>query len=89
MPRLYKENDPGVGDSGSMSLQIWADSNLEVHAKPGKPVVGRCIRVGSPFARSYSNQDWWQTSYVEEILEETETRVRFKTHSGSIYIWEA
>jgi hypothetical protein len=88
MPRLFKENDTSRGDSGSMSLQVWME-NGEVRYQSGKPVVGRAIRVGTPFGRAYSSQDWWQTSLVTEILEERKDYVKFRTHSGSIYIWEA
>lgn len=84
MPRLFKENDPRIGDSGSMSLQVWPDGV----PNPGRPKVGCAIRVGSLFARSYSNQDWWQTSLIVEVLEDTEDRVKFRTQSGSVYIWE-
>jgi hypothetical protein len=53
-----------------------------------RPKVGYGIAVGSPYARTYQAQDWWQTSIITEILEETETRVRFRTRN-SIYVWEA
>jgi hypothetical protein len=48
--------------------------------------------VGSPYARTYSRQDWWQTTPITEILEErieedgTEY-VRFKT-GNSEYEWK-
>ncbi len=87
MPRLYKQTQPHVGDSGAMSLQVYVE-NGERKYEPGRPVVGRAIRVGSLNGRSYSNQDWWQTSLVEEILEESEDRTVFRTYSGSVYVWE-
>jgi hypothetical protein len=87
MPSLYKEGNIYRGDSGSMSLQVWVE-NGQYKVEPGRPVVGRAIRVGSLGGRSFSAQDWWQTSRVVEIIEESETYVRFKTVSGSIYVWE-
>jgi hypothetical protein len=49
------------------------------------------MRVGSGIARSYSAQDWWQTTVITEILEDKINEdgteyVRFKTGS-SIYEW--
>jgi hypothetical protein len=88
MPSLRKVDEPRSGDSGSMSLQVWMEDG-KVQTAPGKPIVGRAIRVGTPFGRSYSNQDWWQTSLVKEIIEETEEYVKFLTESGSTYEWWA
>lgn len=88
MPSLMKVGDPSRGDSGAMSDQVWIEDG-EYKFEAGKPVVGRAIRVGSITARSYSAQDWFQTSEVVEILEETEGYVKFKTYSGSTYEWKA
>jgi hypothetical protein len=58
----------------------------------GRPKVGAAMIVGSPYARTYSRQDWWQTTPITEILEErieedgTEY-VRFKT-GNSEYEWK-
>jgi hypothetical protein len=46
------------------------------------------MRVGSGYARTMQHQDWWQTTLIKEILEESENYVKFKTHSGSIYEWK-
>ena len=52
--------------------------------------------VGSPYARSYSAQDWWQTTIITEILEERTEEggieyVRFRTGNfktgNSEYEW--
>ena len=56
------------------------------------PRVGCGVRVGSPYGRTYSMQDWWQTSPVTEILEESINdqgywTVKFKTRS-SVYTWK-
>jgi len=88
MPSLMKVGSPHVGDSGASSDQVWVEDG-KMKIEPGRPVVGRAIRVGSLSARSYSAQDWWQTSLVTEILEETDEYVKFKTLSGSTYEWRA
>ena len=100
MPSLYRTRD-GVGDSGAMSMLIkvkpkgdWYEHDLNEDGEKiieyGKPKVGYIIRVGSFIARSYSAQDWWQTTPIIEILEETDDYVKFKTASKnqSIYEWK-
>ena len=87
MYSLYRESDH-AGDSGSVSLLLWEENNELKTERHGKPRVGVCIQVGSANARSYQYQDYWQTSYITEILEEREDYVKFKT-LNSIYIWKA
>lgn len=58
-----------------------------------KPRVGVSMRVGSPYGRSYSNQDYWTTTPVTEILEEftddqDRLNVKFKTRN-STYWWKS
>ena len=80
--------DSYTGDSGNMSMFIYKDTDGAVKYEHGaKPRIGGVIRVGSMFARSYSAQDWWQTSLITEILEETENYVKFRT-LNSVYEWK-
>jgi hypothetical protein len=84
-----------AGDSGNMSTALWKNSisgaiETEHNAVPR---VGVVMRVGSSYARSYSGQDYWQTTYITEILDErTDPEdpdylyVRFKT-GNSEYEW--
>ena len=74
------------GDSGPMSQAIFTDGNEVRYENEARPRVGVVMRVGSMFSRSYAPQDWWQTSYIEEILEEREDYVKFRT-KNSIYEW--
>lgn len=101
---LIRERD-GAGDSGSMSELTkvvksgdWYEIEKDEHGSPitennAKPKVGYCIRVGTPFSRTFSNQDWWQTTPIIEILDEGVDKdgqyVKFKTASKneSIYLW--
>jgi len=85
----------GAGDSGNMSLALWFSRDEENgygHEDNAEPRVGVIMRVGSTYARSYQEQDWWQTTLITEILETRETPdgkyVRFKT-GNSEYEWEA
>jgi hypothetical protein len=88
----YLRRADGVyGDSGPM-CQIL-DPKEGYHPIPNEtyPRVGCGVRVGSYIARTYSMQDYWQTTPITEILEEwtdADCRgVKFKTKSNSIYIW--
>jgi hypothetical protein len=86
---LCRDRD-GVGDSGPLSaIFTVSDDGKEREFVEGevRPKVGYQIMVGSLYARTYQMQDWWQTSPVVEILEDTENMVRFRTHSGSVYTW--
>jgi len=89
----------GAGDSGQMSNAVTfvRDENGRVIDKTvhhdSAPMVGAAMVVGSHYARSFSAQDWWQTTPITEILEErTDPEdpnflyVRFKT-GNSEYEW--
>lgn len=48
------------------------------------PIVGCSLLVGSVTARSYSDRDYWLTTEILEIIEDTEKYVKFRT-KNSIY----
>lgn len=85
MYSLRRESD-GAGDSGGMSIALSYDATGLVIEDNARPRVGVAMRVGSHFARTYNAQDWWQTTLITEILEESEEVVRFRT-SNSVYEW--
>ena len=76
--------EDGVGDSGPMCKVIDFETRTEV--LPSRPRIGCIVRVGSPYARSYQAQDFWQTSPVTKIIEDTPEKVIFET-LRSTYIW--
>lgn len=87
---LVRESD-GIGDSGPMCLILDRESYTPIEGV-AYPRVGCGVRVGSFYGRSYERYDWWQTSPVTEILEESEDErgyrtVRFKTRN-SVYTWK-
>ena len=93
MYSLKRERD-GIGDSGGMSIALtYGQYDLE-QEENARPRVGVVMRVGRHFARSYSAQDWWQTTLITEILEERtveteegkEDYVKFRT-GNSVYEW--
>jgi len=86
---LWK-TDGTVGDAGMMSQILDGESYQPI---PGEtyPKVGCGVRVGSHYGRTYQAQDWWQTSPIVEILEETVDDegyrfVKFRT-KNSVYCW--
>jgi len=90
MPYALTRERDGVGDSGPVCDIIAYDEECQrsyILEDTHRPQVGCCVRVGSLYARSYSSQDWWLTTPITEILEETESSMRFKTRSNSIYEW--
>ena len=44
-----------------------------------EPMVGCSLLVGSVTARSYSDQDYWLTTEITEIVERTNEHILFKT----------
>jgi len=101
MPSSLKRTSDGMGDSGSMSMALWLSDIAEgVEQRStqheARPRVGVAMRVGSRASRSFSAQDWWQTTLITEILEESSEQtedgdtvevVRFKT-GNSTYVWK-
>jgi hypothetical protein len=85
MPTLYAIDNKMKGDAGVLSQAINPDTGK---VESNRPKVGCCMRVGSLTGRTYCPQDYWTTTPVLEILEETESEVKFRT-KNSIYIWKA
>ena len=89
---LYRTRDH-AGDTGTMSTAFWPEEGGGWASEDNaEPRVGVAMRVGSSYGRSYSQQDWWQTTMITEILETQETpegkSIRFKT-GNSEYEWRA
>jgi len=88
MATLFKvlENGYEFKDGGSRSEAINFDIETnKIEVVGDRPIVGYSLLVGSCNARTYGS-DYWLTTEVTEILEETENEVKFKT-KNSIYLW--
>jgi len=83
---LVKVGSSTVGDSGPMSVSLWIEDGKLKQEHNSRPVVGRVLQVGSHVARSHDKQDWWQTSLITEISEDTDNYVKFNT-LNSVYEW--
>jgi len=92
MPRLIRKSD-GAGDSGARSEAIqWKEDGTYDKVVSNRPTLGCSMLVGSVTARSYSQQDYWLTTKVTEILEEKEQEdgrlyVKFKTGNSIYEFW--
>jgi len=88
MPILVRVSD-GAGDSGACVQAIkWKEDGRVDEIVDNRPVVGCSLLVGSFTARSYSGQDYWLTTPVTKILEESPGLIRFMTRSGSEYLFK-
>lgn len=92
MPYSLVRDRDGAGDSGNMSMALWIEYSPEgdpvrKHEHNARPRVGVAMRVGSIYARSFVAQDWWQTTPITKILEDTPEMVRFET-GNSTYVWK-
>jgi hypothetical protein len=86
MARLQRISD-GRGDQGARSQAIaWHEDGTFKEVVSHRPTINCSMLVGSVTARSYSAQDYWLTTPVTEILEDTGEYVKFKT-GNSIYEW--
>lgn len=83
--RLWCE-EKGVGDSGPMCQILDPNNDYTPIPNETRPRVGCGVRVGSYIARTFSAQDWWQTSPISEILEERDDYIKFRTRN-SVYEW--
>ena len=86
MPRLRRVSD-SEGHYGSLVEAI------DIHGKiiGNEPIVGCALRVGTPFAGTYSERDWWMTTLITEILDDVTVDccryVRFKTANSEYEYW--
>jgi len=83
---LVRERD-GAGDSGPMLMPFDWSKRAEV-GKNGTIQIGLGVKCGSIYGRTFSNQDWWLTTPVTEIIEQGKDKdgswVKFRT-GNSVY----
>jgi hypothetical protein len=92
MPTLIKIHPDGREEFKEQGQRVeaiaWNEDRTFKEVVDSKPVVGCSLLVGSVTARSYSNQDYWLTTVVTEILEEKRDEdghlefVKFKTKNS-------
>ena len=79
-------------ESGGCSQAIkWKEDGTFDKVVAHVPTVGCSMLVGSVTARSYSDQDYWLTTPIVEILEEIKNDavhyVRFRTENSEYEWW--
>ena len=88
MARLYKIHKDGSAEFKEQGARVdaiaWNEDRTFKEVVAHVPTVGCSLLVGSVTARSYSDQDYWLTTKVTEIVEESAISVKFKTEN-SIY----
>ncbi len=85
---LRRESD-NEGCDGNKSIVIYEKDTKLVADHGVKPRLGAQVKViNDPLGVDALWQSWWQTTDIVEILEETDVMVRFKTGSGSVYVWK-
>ena len=85
--KIEDKNEYEFKDGGARSEAIaWNDDGTFKEIVSHRPTIGCSMLVGSVTARTYQHQDYWLTTEVLEILEDTEDVVVFKT-KNSVYEW--
>lgn len=78
--KIHPDGREEIKESGSRVQAIELNEDWTYKGvKDNKPVVGCSLLVGSVTARSYSNKDFWLTTKVTEIVEETKDYIIFTT----------
>jgi hypothetical protein len=84
---ILKRVSDGKGDMGACSQAIEFDEDGKFkRVVASMPTVGYSMLVGSVTARSYSDQDYWLTTPVTELLVDEPDYVKFRT-GNSVYEW--
>lgn len=88
MATLYKIHKDGSTEFKEQGARVeaiaWKENGHFDKVVANVPTVGCSLLVGSVTARTYSDQDYWLTTKVTEILEESVLGYKFKTEN-SIY----
>lgn len=88
MAILYKIHSDGSAEFKEQGTRVeaiaWKENGNFDKIVANVPTVGCSLLVGSVTARSYSDQDYWLTTKVTKIVEESAISVKFKTEN-SIY----
>lgn len=61
----------------------WNEDGTLKEVKAHTPTVGCSLLVGSVTARSYSDRDYWLTTPVTKIIEETNEHILFETENST------
>ena len=86
MARLYKIHKDGSAEFKEQGARVdaiaWNEDRTFKEIVAHVPTIGCSLLVGSVTARTYSDQDYWLTTKVTEIVEESTVSVKFKTENS-------
>ena len=86
--KIHPNGREELKDGGSRCEAIaWNEDRTFKEIVGRKPTIGCSMLVGSVTARSYSNQDWWMTTPVTKILEETDKYILFETENSTYKLY--
>jgi hypothetical protein len=78
--KIHEDGSEEFKEGGARVEAIKYDNDGIYEGVVGnKPMVGCSLLVGSVTARTYADQDFWLTTEIKEILEETDEHIIFKT----------
>ena len=81
--KIHPDGRQELKDGGAMCNAIrWNEDRTFKEIVGHKPIIGCSMMVGTIGTRSYSNQDYWLTTPVTKILEETEEYCIFETENS-------
>ena len=87
MATLYKIHKDGSTEFKEQGARVeaiaWNENRTFKEIVANVPTVGCSLLVGSVTARTYSDQDYWLTTVVTEILEESTVSIKFKTENST------
>lgn len=88
--KIHPDGTEEVKEQGARVEAIqWDTENMRSKVVDNKPVLGCSLLVGSVTARTYSDQDWWLTTPIIEMIQEiydTQGRplkFKFKTNNST------
>lgn len=82
--KIHANGREELKDGGAMCDAIaWNEDKTFKEVAGHKPIVGCSMMVGSFRARSFADQDYWLTTPVTKIVEETEKYCIFETENST------
>jgi len=82
--KVHPDGREEFKDGGArVEALAWNEDETLKEVAGHEPIVGCSLLVGSVTARSYSKSDYWLTTVVTEIIEETNEHILFKTENST------
>lgn len=88
--KIHEDGREEFKDGGARVEAIKYDSSTRIFECIAgyEPIVGCSLLVGSVTARTYSNQDYWLTTEITEIIKKTKKYWTFKTKNSTYKLYK-